>query len=64
MPIKEITKSEFNAMPPRHKGYAVYMGGCRDDQPNIPRSFTPEPKDAVEYHAGYFAASLEAQDEG
>ena len=58
-----MSKAEFDALTPREKGYAVYMAGCRDDQPNIPEEFTPAPEDKGEYDAGQFDGVLEAQDQ-
>ena len=57
-----LTAAEFEALTPREKGYAVYMAGCRDDQPNIPEEYTPAPEDQAEYDAGQFDGVLEAQD--
>jgi hypothetical protein len=60
-----LTREEFEALSPRAKGYAVYMAGCRDDQPNVPpsydtRHFTAD--ELREYNAGQNAAVLECQD--
>ncbi len=57
-----ITKERFEAMTPRQKGYAVYMCGCRKDQPNVPEDFMPTEEDAEEYAAGAFSGAIEAQD--
>ena len=57
-----ISKKEFLSLSPRLKGYAVYMAGCREDQPNIPETWTPKPEDQKEYDAGQFDGVLEAQD--
>ena len=57
-----LTKAEFEALTPRGKGYAVYMAGCREDQPNIPEEWTPAAEDQAEYDAGQGEGVLEAQD--
>ena len=57
-----MTTKEFEALTPRQKGYAVYMAGCRDDQPNIPEEYTSALEDKEEYDAGQFEGMLEAQD--
>ncbi len=57
-----ISKEFFDALSPRGKGYAVYMCGCRDDQPNIPSEFTPKPSDKDEYEGGIMEGILEMQD--
>ena len=57
-----LTKEEFEALTPREKGYAVYMAGCRDDEPNVPEEYTPAPADKAAYDEGQFDGVLEVQD--
>lgn len=57
-----VTAEEFAKLPPRSKGYVVYMLGERADQPNVPRRFRPPAGDAEEFKKGEQLAILEAQD--
>ena len=57
-----VTAEQFDALSPRGKGYAVYMCGNREDQPNVPAEYEPAPEDREEYSAGQSAGVLEAQD--
>lgn len=63
--MKVFTKEEFEALTPKQKGYAVYMCGMRDDQPNIPneREYKPDPKDQAEFDEGMQAGIIQAQDD-
>jgi len=36
-----MTKEEFEQLTPYERGYAVYMLGCRDDEPNVPEEKCP-----------------------
>lgn len=38
-----LTKKAFAALSPFARGYAVYMLGRRDDQPNVPDEQNPFP---------------------
>lgn len=60
--MRIFTAAGFNKLSARSKGYAVYMMGSREDQPDIPEEYEPSPKDKEEYERGQFAAMLEAQD--
>lgn len=60
-----LTKEEFEALTPFQKGYAVYMAGSRDDEPNIPANYSPiwaSPQDKADFEAGQLQAVLEVQD--
>jgi hypothetical protein len=60
-----VTKREFAALKPRQRGYAVYMLGAREDQPNVPDESNPYPDGSrkhKEWAAGADAAALFAQD--
>ena len=60
-----LSKAEFEALTPRLRGYAVYMAGCREDQPHVPDEHCPYPDgsdDAKEWNRGQNVAVLEAQD--
>ena len=60
-----LTAERFAALPPRARGYAVYMVGSRDDQPNVPDERNPYPvgsSDAQEWDAGALSAYLEVLD--
>jgi len=60
-----LTKEEFEALSPRDRGYAVYMAGSRDDQPNIPDESNPYPDGSIKaalWNEGQRIAVLEAQD--
>ena len=61
-----LSKSEFESLTPRTRGYVVYMAGSRDDQLNVPDESNPYPSgscDALEWDEGQHKAVLEAQDE-
>lgn len=60
--MKIMSKAEFAALSAWGKGYAVYMAGMREDQPNIPAHYTPSPDERADYKAGQRAAVIEAQD--
>lgn len=65
MKTTPFTKSEFKQLAPYSRGYAVYMYGCRDDEPNVPDEENPYPKDseyAKKWSEGQFAAMIVAQD--
>ena len=62
---RALTKEEFESLSPTDRGYAVYMAGERDDQPNIPNEKNPYPKgtkEHEEYDQGAFMGVLEVQD--
>lgn len=60
--MKRLTKKYFQNMDAVNKGYAVYMFGCRKDQPNIPKAFQPTVEDEEQYNYGKFLGILEAQE--
>lgn len=47
-----ITREGFLAMTPYNRGYAVYMMGAREDQPNVPDEANPY-EDGSENHAAW-----------
>jgi hypothetical protein len=60
-----ISKEEFEAYTPCLRGYAVYMFGAREDQPNIPDERNPYPPgsdDAREWDEGNRLGARHAQD--
>jgi len=60
-----LTKEEFEELSPKNRGYAVYMAGNRDDQPNVPNENCPydmETEDFNAWNRGQWIAMLEAQD--
>jgi hypothetical protein len=60
-----LTAERFAALPPRARGYVVYMAGARDDQLNVPDENNPYPAgstDAQEWDAGAMSAYLEVLD--
>ena len=59
-----MSKKEFEKLSPKEKGYAVYMAGCRDDQPHIPETYIPNSEEKEEYDEGQFAGVLEAMEGG
>ena len=62
---ESITRDEFLALSARVRGYAAYMLGSRDDEPNVPDESCPYPADsdqANEWHEGQRLAVLDAQD--
>lgn len=61
-PHKPMTAAEFDALTPHQKGYAVYMAGDRDDQPNIPSTYVPDPDEAADFAAGQRQGVIEAID--
>jgi hypothetical protein len=54
-----ITAEEFEELDDFNKGYAVYMYGDRDDQPNVPRTCDC---DSADYHAGQRLAVVHVTD--
>jgi hypothetical protein len=62
-----ITDRQFRAMTALERGYAVYMLGRRDDEPNVPDEANPYPagsRKAKEWTEGQRRAVLDAQDSG
>ena len=60
-----MTASEFAKLTPLQRGYAVYMLGERDDEPNVPNESNPYPAgsdDAMAWDEGQRRAVLVAQD--
>lgn len=57
-----ITKEYFESLTPMQKGYAVYMVGNRDDQPNVPATYEPATKDLEDYIHGQQIAIVHVQD--
>ena len=60
-----LTKEEFESLKPQSRGWAVYMAGRRDDQPNVPDEKNPYPVDSednIEWSLGQQKAMLETQD--
>ncbi len=60
-----MTSVEFLALLPWQRGYAVYMMGERDDEPNVPNESCPYVSgttQADEWHEGQRMAVLDAQD--
>jgi|GEM_PF-5843948 len=60
-----LTKEEFERLSPRDRGYAVYMLGSRDDQPNVPDESNPYQEgteDWAQWNVGQQLGVLEAQD--
>lgn len=57
-----ITEEEFEAMPPRVRGYLVAWLGSDESQPNIPnaRECKVRPKERSEFRAGMEEAVTEA----
>lgn len=47
--MKTLTKEEFENLSPKDRGFAVYMMGAREDQPNIPDEDNPYPENSQEY---------------
>lgn len=58
-----LAKKEFEDASPRQKGYLVYLCGARDDEPNVPESFSPQPDERAEYEEGQMEAIVEVQDD-
>lgn len=64
-PARQMTAQQFAALPPRSRGYAVYMSGARKDEPHVPDERNPYPSgsdDAEEWSAGNRQAVIDAQD--
>ena len=60
-----LSQEEFEALTPYERGFAVYMAGNREDQPNVPNETNPYPvktREHKEWERGQFAGVLEAQD--
>jgi len=57
-----ISKALFDSAAPYEKGYAVYMRGCWESEPNIPKKYKPAKKDLSEYKRGQMAAIIEVID--
>ena len=65
--MKVLSRHEFLALSPYDRGYAVYMMGAREDQPNVPDESNPYPngsRRADAWRRGQQAACLDAQDDG
>ena len=63
--MKVLSASDFKRLPPKERGYVVYMFGARKDQPNVPNEKNPFPegsKKHAEWNEGQRIAVLEAQD--
>jgi hypothetical protein len=59
---RPMTAAQFSALSPYGKGYAVYMLGDREDEPNVPKEWTPREDEAEEYKEGQMQAVLDVQD--
>ncbi len=62
---RPMTSDEFLALSPWQRGYAVYMMGEIDDEPNVPNESCPYCSDtaqAEEWYEGQRMAVLDAQD--
>lgn len=60
-----MTKEEFEALNPFDRGFAAYMLGAREDEPNVPDEENPYSPDSIEFErwdAGQEQAVLAAQD--
>lgn len=60
-----ITKDDFEALSPLQRGYAVYMLGDREDEPNVPSERNSYLSGTIEYldwARGMTRAVLDAQD--
>jgi len=60
-----MTAAAFQTLPPRARGYVVYMLGSRDDQPNVPDESNPYPVRSAEHSEwkdGAWSAYLEVLD--
>jgi len=57
-----FTQREFEDLTAYQKGYAVYLFGCRQDQPAVPESYEPAPTDLAQYEKGQYDAILAVQD--
>lgn len=60
-----ISADEFARLSPRTRGWAVYVAGERDDQPNIPNEKNPYPAGShehAEWDAGQQQAYIETLD--
>ena len=60
--VEMISKEQFESAAPYDKGYAVYMRGCWESEPNIPKKYTPKKSDKSEYDRGERAAIIEVID--
>lgn len=61
-----LTAAQFLALTPWSRGYAVYMFGERDDEPNVPdegNPYQPGTADAEAWEAGNMRAAVDVQDE-
>ena len=54
-----MSKSDFEGLTAKEKGYVVYMRGADPMYPNIPESYSPSPEDEKEYNKGGMSACLE-----
>lgn len=60
--MKVLSAEDFAMLSPYGKGYAVYMFGSREDQPNVPEEYEPSEEDKAEFDRGQFQAVLDVQD--
>ena len=57
-----ISKLMFESLSPYAKGYVVYMCGCLDSEPNIPKKYKASEVDLSEYKRGEMKAIIEIID--
>lgn len=57
-----ITKKDFESLDPFAKGYWVYLGGTRKDQPNIPAVYVPDDSEKEEYEQGQMRGVISEED--
>lgn len=57
-----VSAELFARLSPFEKGYAVYMCGSREDQPNVPEKYQPAPDEAEEYANGASLAVVHIMD--
>lgn len=56
------SKAAFQRLGAWMKGYLVYSYGERDDEPHVPRDYTPDESEREAYEKGQLSAVLAAQD--
>lgn len=60
--MKIESHGQFRRFSAYYKGYAVYALGERDDEPHVPKTYTPSAEDREEYDRGQREACIEAMD--
>lgn len=59
---EKMSKEDFEGLGPFGRGYAVYLFGKRDDQPNVPDEENPYVEGTCDWKSWNEGARIAAQD--